>query len=390
RGVPKPLAFAQAAERFAPWREKIVALVYPGPPSADPYEYEFGQRDHLARALEGCRDDDLIVYSDADEIPDPANAALRPVRKPLLGHRQRLAIGYVNRIWPEPWVGTRSLTFAELRKFGKFSQLRMRAEEEFEIVEGGWHFSGMGGAAAYRRKMMSYAHLEYDLPYYTDLRRLQVEMENENEAKWVPLDDTFPAVLREPRWAAYVWEKPESASPATVAALKHAHGCFAYVPVDAESIAVIGEGEGAAWLDAGRERFGERFAGRNPGGAQWVVIDGLQRIDPSTLAGLRDAGARIVAHAPNARSFRTFEDVLAGKPFPSGRALGRGDYEAIASAYGRLTALDRLQTLGAFTPWSRMPETISNAWLGDFGFPQTTRAAIADFLAEAFILRLEP
>ncbi|MBV8601341.1 MAG: hypothetical protein JO359_07235, partial [Candidatus Eremiobacteraeota bacterium] len=388
RGAPKPLAFSAAGERFAPWSSKIVALVYPGPASADPWENEFGQRDYLAQALDGCAGDDLILLSDADEIPDPANAGQRPRHKPLLGHRQRLSIGYVNRIWPEPWIGTRSLTFAELEKFGKFSQLRMRGESELEVVDGGWHFSALGGAAAYRRKMKTYAHSEYDLPYFTDARRLELTIDDESEAKWIPLDESFPQVLREPRWAAYVWKKPAPADRAATAALEHAHGCFAYVPADAESVAVIGAG--AAWLEAGRERFGERFAGTNLEGAQWVVIDGLQNVGQSVLARLRNSGARLVAHARNARSFRSFEDALGGKPFPPGRALGRREYEAIAFAYGRLAGIDRLQTRGAFTPWSRMPEVISNAWLGDFGFARTTREAVADFLAEAFILRLEP
>ena len=394
RGDPKRLAFAESGERFAQWRSKIVHLVYPGSASADPWENEWGQRDFLASGLaDRASGEDLILLGDCDEIPDPKNARVRPRERLLLGHRQRRSHGYVNRVAAEPWIGTRAFLWATLPRYDSLSHVRKRPESELEVVEGGWHFGSFGGAAVTRAKMRSYSHNEFDIPYLTDPRRLEIRHASEHEGSWVPLDESFPAIFREPRWSEYVWRGEAILDECRAAALEHANGCYAYVPERASAVAVIADENPQAWEEAGRERFAGRFAGVFAGSDRlpalpddaWIVTDAL---DDRMLS--RSCG--IVAYANNARSFRTFESVLAGQPFPNGPAFGAREFRARLESAGRSPErVDRLFRGGVFVRLEKVPEVLYEVVLGTvLRIDVITRDELADFLATALILRWQP
>ena len=173
RGTPKPLYFERARERFAPWQEKIVHLVYDRSASLDPWDNEFGQRDRLIDGLSASSPDDLILIGDCDEIPNPANVARRPVAKRILAHRQRFCIGYANRVSPVVWLGTRAIVRRDIEAYGSINTVRQQPESETETIDGGWHFSSFGGAEVMHKKRAAYSHVEYGIPYYADSHRLR-------------------------------------------------------------------------------------------------------------------------------------------------------------------------------------------------------------------------
>jgi beta-1,4-mannosyl-glycoprotein beta-1,4-N-acetylglucosaminyltransferase len=399
RGNPKPLHFAESGKRFASWQHKIVALVCPQMPCGNAWENEVNQRDFLSQALADCRDDDLILLSDVDEIPDPQLVARRPTAKLVLGHRQRVSRGYVNHVATNAtWIGTRAFVAGSLFRLGRFQVIRSLPAEELEIVEGGWHFSYLGGAEAVRRKLMSYAHTEYDLPYFTDLRRIQTQFENDPEARFVPVDETFPIPLREEaRWSHLIGKSPADGSYDFA---DHVNGCFAYVPQDAERITAL-TAEPNRWERIGRERFGSRFVSAatiaNASEMQfrpdeWVVVDGWERTDAKARRLLSDPKLGVVAYLRNARSYDCFETVLAGGPFPPGQALGIRELREWAQSNGRaIDVVHRLPTPSVFVPWEHLPQTLTNAKLGEvLSFPSIGRDAFADFLAPAFVATLQP
>ena len=265
RGQPKPLVFAQQRERFARWRERIVHLVYPQPANGNPWLNEWGQRDHLAAGLTDLDDDALVLIGDCDEIPDPALVARRPSPGRILAHRQRYSAGYVNRVTDEAWIGTRTIARRDIARYGSLSNVRKQPRETLEFVDGGWHFTSLGGPAAQARKFRSASHAEVDLPYFYDLRKLEVTFAAEGGGRQIPIDASFPEPVRtDARWARYVWDGPALTDPAEVAALEHAHGLFAYVPEDAAGVAVLAA-EPAGWETAGRARSVRAGRGYPPG-----------------------------------------------------------------------------------------------------------------------------
>ena len=396
RGDPKPLHFAQNAERFARWSDRIVPLVYPGPPEANPWLNEWAQRDFLGTALDGCAPDDVILIGDCDELPDPDLVARRPAAHRALVHRMLLARGFVNRLdsLAYDWPGTRALAAGDIARFGRLSDVRKIPLAELDAVEGGWHFSSLGDTGAQIRKMQSYAHAEYDIAYYCDVHRLDVERAS---GEWVPLDERFPLALRTgERWAHLVAPQPPSTDAAELRRSAHAHGCLAYVPEVGASIAVL-SATPEAWRDVLATRPGLHSAGvytdaatlvaSAPAGS-FAIVDAIERHSEDTLAQLAAARLSAIVFATNARSFTVFQRVVSGHAgFDAGRALGRSEVAIAATNAGyHVAACDRVYPLTLSIPYAIPPGYDMS--LGSFAFPRAEPEAIFDFLAQAFVFVL--
>lgn len=396
RGTPKPLLFAENAARFARWQHKIVHLVYPAEPDANPWVNEWGQRAFLTNALREGRPEDLVLIGDVDEIPHPANVARMPPAGGILGHRQRYAVGYFNRVVThQGWVGTRAIRLGDVARFGTLAEVRKGASEDLTCVEGGWHFSSLGGAAAMETKMRAYAHKELDIPYYTDRRRIETEFGSAHWAQWRPLEDDAPALFRDPRWAAYVWEKPAEEASETAQGLAHAHGCFAYVPDGAPAVAAV-TGDRDVWMRAGTARYGAAFAGayaafddalRLLAAGDWIVIDGLERLTARQLAALRERRLHVVAYVRNSRSHDALQRVLAGEPFPRGRTIGMPEARALIAAAGlSIDRGDAASSRWIFAPIDMFPaEGRFERFFPPLRLMATTREELRVFLSHAFV-----
>ena len=70
----KPLYFNVNKERFKKFKDKIIHIIVDEFPSEDEIEewtIENYQRNQISKGLENCKDDDIILISDLDEIPRP-------------------------------------------------------------------------------------------------------------------------------------------------------------------------------------------------------------------------------------------------------------------------------------------------------------------------------
>jgi len=100
-GKPKPLYFKENEERFAKWKDKIVHYVvddFPNDkeiydkaiksPNTGNKEHwwvrEFYQKESAIKALSFCKEDDIIMVSDVDEIPNPN--ILKEIKYALQGY----------------------------------------------------------------------------------------------------------------------------------------------------------------------------------------------------------------------------------------------------------------------------------------------------------------
>jgi hypothetical protein len=192
-----------------------------------------------------------------------------------------------------------------------------------------------------------------------------------------------------------VWAPPPGEAPAGI---EHAHGCFAYVPLDAPAVAVLAD-DPAPWEAAGGERFGPAFAGVHAGlepllarlrPGDWAVVDALERRPPETLAALAGAGAGAVAFAANARSLEVFRRVLEGSgAFPAGRAAGRSEYAAAIRAAGfTVWSAERIFSRKLAVPLATL--TVHDVVLDSFAFPELAPDELHDFLSDAFVFALNP
>ena len=135
---------------------------------------DFYQREILLRALSHCRDEDLILVSDLDEIPNPQSVIqLKKNYSPsqLYVFRQSLFYYFVNCFKEEIWHGTRACSYRRLRNHSP-NYDRMHWKDHATVVENaGWHFSFLGGADRIRTKIECYGHQELN----TDAIKARVE-----------------------------------------------------------------------------------------------------------------------------------------------------------------------------------------------------------------------
>lgn len=161
QGNPKPLYYADNAERFAPWKDRIVHVVAEGLPSVsqapDPWAREHAQRENIWRGLTTAGPDDVVLLCDVDEIPSPAALAIQPAG--MVALNMRLAMFAVDWVHPEP---TRIAVAGRYRDLPALWWARNNGpRSEMPLVTGaGWHFTWLGGPAEIERKARRHCHLE--------------------------------------------------------------------------------------------------------------------------------------------------------------------------------------------------------------------------------------
>lgn len=161
RGDPKPLFYAENADRFSPWADRIIHVVAGTlPDSPDPWQRLFAQREHARAGLGDATADDVIMHGDADEIPS-ASACARALAGPGAAFAQRCAVYAADWLYPDLWRGTVAVRYGSI---GSFTGLRERAGPLIRALpglpDGGWHLSWMGGAEGHLRKLKTHCHLE--------------------------------------------------------------------------------------------------------------------------------------------------------------------------------------------------------------------------------------
>lgn len=229
-GLPKPLYYEENKEMFAEFQDRIIHVVVSDTPAGDTHVRDTYQKNGGTKGLAECKDDDIILFSDLDEIPNPKAilSILENFQDDKIYHfAQRLFYCYLNMeeisgnllsqagdfegIEQKQWIGTKMCSYRLMKEKNiRFGELRYPEWKEIgiRVADGGWHFGYMGGSGEtdikkrVRDKVVSAAHQEYNS------RSVLSEVEDKikdgedifgREAKFVKveIDETFPAYLRE-------------------------------------------------------------------------------------------------------------------------------------------------------------------------------------------------
>lgn len=219
---PKPLYFAENRERFDAFSSKIVHVVVDDYPEFETaWTYENHQRNCIERGLRDCRDDDVILISDLDEIPRPDMIRRYGSEPGIHGFEQSNYRYYLNYFSVRDPVqrGTKMLSYRDfrhalddVRNYGSCNIEKLNRGTTANkirtymkvtwIPDGGWHFSYLGGIEAIRTKIRAYSHQENNYEEYTNLKSIQERIERAfrtHRLIGVEPDDGFPAPIREDR-----------------------------------------------------------------------------------------------------------------------------------------------------------------------------------------------
>ena len=135
---------------------------------------ENSQRDLISKGLKMANDNDLILISDVDEIPNLEKRKLKETKNEILMFVQDIFYYKLNRYLPNfQWFGTKGCLKKNLKspqwlrniKNKKYSFLRVDTffsdkkyiNKKF-INHGGWHFSNLKNAEDLELKLKSYLH----------------------------------------------------------------------------------------------------------------------------------------------------------------------------------------------------------------------------------------
>lgn len=271
-GEPKEMVFAQNREMFEEFADKIIYVAVENSPmeGVTTHERDKFQKNQLIRGLSDCKPEDIIIFSDVDEIPKPETlvgliANFEPGKIYHLAQRMfycflnmeevsgnLLSItGEFSGVERRQWLGTKICSFSELPEEGIVYLREVSPEDprSVRVADGGWHFGYMGGdgerdvAKRIGVKVKAAAHQEYNSKRYLNEavdRLLCGEDIFDRDAKFVrvPIDDSFPAYLRANRKeydfliapevspAGILWKRTKLA---TKQWLRRAHGAAAKI-----------------------------------------------------------------------------------------------------------------------------------------------------------------
>lgn len=192
-GNPKPLYYELNKERFKQFEDKIIHVIIDHTPnnylnldslySNDEMKNsiinhlknanhipkneshwcrEFYQRECIKYGLD-CNDNDIIIFSDLDEIPDVSKINFNNIGNSLYHCDQNMYHYFVNVKKNERWFGTKICKFSYLKDKSLNS---IRSDKNYSnIIENcGWHFTYFGGVESIKLKIQSYGHQELNRP----------------------------------------------------------------------------------------------------------------------------------------------------------------------------------------------------------------------------------
>jgi beta-1,4-mannosyl-glycoprotein beta-1,4-N-acetylglucosaminyltransferase len=227
-GQEKPLYYEENKNLFEKFNHKIIHVVVNDTPDGNPFERDVFQKNAIIRGLENCQDDDIIITSDLDEIPDPEIVSelisvceddkvyhfaqelfyyylnLKEVSGSLLSYT-----GEFNNVEDKKWLGSKLCKYKFLKQFN-VNELRAPHMKDlgYRVYPGGWHFTYVGSDGNMSQKeriahkIECAAHQEFNND--TIKSRITENVESNKDIFYRPsqfqvveIDDSFPEYIRQ-------------------------------------------------------------------------------------------------------------------------------------------------------------------------------------------------
>ncbi len=170
------------------------------------------QRNSLMRGLKDANDDDLIILSDVDEIPDLSKLKFFN-KKNYAVFAQKMFMYKLNllNLSENNWHGSKICLKKKLispqwlrnLKFKNYPFWRIDKPRNLQIIQnGGWHFAYLQNSENISNKIKSFAHGEFVKDHLIDQKKIQNKIEKGEDIfergykiEKVELDDTFPEYI---------------------------------------------------------------------------------------------------------------------------------------------------------------------------------------------------
>tara|TARA_E500000178_G_C16843000_1_gene671495 strand:+ start:164 stop:976 length:813 start_codon:yes stop_codon:yes gene_type:complete len=170
------------------------------------------QRNALERGYKEYNDDDLIMISDIDEIPNPKKLEKFKIENRYACFLQKNFQSKINllNVTDEDWPGTKICQKKYLKSPQWLRNLKTKKNPFWKIFSkniqlinnGGWHFSFLKDPESIKKKINSYSHQEYNKKRFTNIDSIKNKIalhkdlfERKITYKKIDLNDNFPEYI---------------------------------------------------------------------------------------------------------------------------------------------------------------------------------------------------
>ncbi len=170
------------------------------------------QRNSIERGYKDYGDNDLIMISDIDEIPDPKKLKEFNIKNKYACFLQKNFQSKINllNITDGDWPGTKICQKKYLKSPQWLRDIKIKKRSFWKffnkniqiINNGGWHFSFLKDPDSIKNKIISYSHQEYNTEEFTntDLIKKKISLgvdlfERKIDYRKINIDETFPEYI---------------------------------------------------------------------------------------------------------------------------------------------------------------------------------------------------
>ena len=181
------------------------------------------QRNSIVKGLKNCSDDDLVIISDVDEIPDLTKLDLFDKKNRYAVFLQKkfdYKLNLLNETEGD-WFGSKICLKKNLKspqwlrdlKFKKYPFWRIDKIKDLQIIKnGGWHFSYLQSPENLLKKIASFSHGEHNKPEFANSQNIEEKIKmqknifgQEFSYKKIEIDQTFPKYIVENKEKLKEW-----------------------------------------------------------------------------------------------------------------------------------------------------------------------------------------
>tara|TARA_Y100000768_G_scaffold385550_1_gene371888 strand:+ start:64 stop:933 length:870 start_codon:yes stop_codon:yes gene_type:complete len=140
---------------------------------------DYYQRENLSRGISDARDDDLILISDLDEIPNLEKLDILNIKNNIIIFEQKMFYYKLNLFYEDyTWLGTKAVKKKKLispqwlrnikgKNYPKWRIDTLFSKKKYTnlhfVKNGGWHFTCLRTAEELEKKLLNFAHhYEYE------------------------------------------------------------------------------------------------------------------------------------------------------------------------------------------------------------------------------------
>ena len=171
------------------------------------------QRNSILRGLKNSQDNDLIIISDVDEIPDLNKLNFFDKKKKYAVFLQKkfdYKLNLLNETEGD-WHGSKICLKKNLKspqwlrdlKFKKYPFWRIDKIRDLQIIkDGGWHFSYLQSKENILKKIGSFSHGEHNKPEFANLKSIEENIRMKKNIfglkfsyRKIDIDHTFPKYI---------------------------------------------------------------------------------------------------------------------------------------------------------------------------------------------------